>query len=59
LELATLNRTYPPRFKLVISGKSATDSTIARVSFTGSNEDLDTDIILEPDYGMYLSVMTL
>ena len=52
LEFETLKRVYPPRFKMVVSGKNATESTIAQVSFSGSLEDLDTDIILEPDIGM-------
>ncbi len=45
----TLNEMYPPRFKLVISGQEATKNAIAEISFTGSQEDLDTEILLELD----------
>lgn len=48
----TVNRIYPPRFKLVISGKNATDPTIVRITFNGSHDVLDTNIVLEPDDGM-------
>lgn len=51
LENMTRNEMYPPRFKLVIHGRNATEPTIAKVTFTGSQDDLDTDILLEPDSG--------
>lgn len=49
LEHMTLNEMYPPRFKVGISGKEATKLAIADISFTGSKEDLDTEIMLELD----------
>lgn len=47
LEDMTQREMYPPRFKLEISGQEATNSDIAEVSFVGSEEDLDTEIMLE------------
>lgn len=53
LESMTCNEMYPPRFKLVVYGKNSTEPAIAKVTFTGSQDDLDTDILLEPaDIGM-------
>ena len=49
LENMTQREMYPPRFKLVISGRSAIEATIADITFTGSQEDLDTEILLELD----------
>ena len=49
IEHMTQNEMYPPRFKLVISGKEATKSAIAEIDFIGSQEDLDTEILLELD----------
>ena len=59
LENMTRNEMYPPRFKLVIHGRNATEPTIARVTFTGSQDDLDTDILLEPDAGKSILLCNL
>ena len=40
---------YPPRFKLTVSGRNATEPAVAEITFAGSEDDLDTDILLEPD----------
>lgn len=52
LEYMAVNRMYPPRFKLSVYGKNAVEPAIAQITFNGSINNLDTEIILEPGYGM-------
>lgn len=53
LELMALNSIYPPRFKLVIHGRNAEKPAIAQILFTGAQEDLNTDILIDPEDGRY------
>ena len=46
-----LNCIYPPRFKLVVHGRNAAEPAIAQILFTGAQEKLDTDILLDPEDG--------
>ena len=45
-------RMYPPRFKLLVSGRNAVEPAEATIEFTGSIINLDTAILLEPNTGM-------
>ena len=48
----TMHGMYPPRFKLVVYGKNAAAPALAQITFNGSCDDIDTNVILEPDDGM-------
>ena len=56
LEMMSINRMYPPRFKLILYGRNAIEPAAAQIIFTGSiDESLNTDIFLEPNTGMRMT----